>query len=401
MGADGLAEGSMVPVPQGGGIDINDSVLDKLIDKAQARPRDIVNFAHNVEVMALRDDRTAGECLYGLPRAGKVIEGPSVRLAEMLVLVYGNYMVNVEAMPIMPGDTDCTSVATGVDLEKLTIIRIATKRRITKSGGERYNEDMLVMTQNANNAVVFRNVVFKQIPQALWYGVYEKARVKALGEGGTIPQKRQEMIAWFGKLGIQTADILKRLKVESTNDIGIDQLVTLKGLGNAIKSGEIDAQQAFYTGSPMEGPGGAEGLQAQIDAQPGKKSDRDIAKEAVKRKQAAAETPPAQEPAGAENGAESTGEPPSGAETEEAPGQASFDAKMDAETAAGGADQPQETGDPVINGQQAGGLLKFAGQFGVDAPLLVAHIREVYNKDAKELTESEYVAVRQWAQEPK
>ncbi len=247
-----LVESDVGPIESS--LDISGGTLDRLISKAQQSPRDIVAFAQTVEASVLRDDKVAGDCLFGLPRGGKMIEGPSVRLAEILVPAWKNVMADVQALPVGPRDTEVTSVATFIDLENIVAIRIATKRRITDKGGHRYSDDMVVMTQNANNAIAFRNVVFKGIPQALWWSIYEKARVKALGEGGTIPQKRQAMLDWFGKLGVEPAQILTRLKVAGTSDISIDELVTLKGLGNAIKEGEITVEQAFAGGAVLGAP---------------------------------------------------------------------------------------------------------------------------------------------------
>tara|TARA_Y100000310_G_scaffold334268_1_gene413705 strand:+ start:2371 stop:3414 length:1044 start_codon:yes stop_codon:yes gene_type:complete len=258
-------------------------MVDLQISTARKYPRDVDVFVQTVAGMALRDEETAGKCIYGLPRAGKVIEGPSVRFAEIIVAAWKNVRADVQALPVGPKDTECTSVATFFDLETNVAIRIATKRRIVNKENRRYSDDMIVMTQNANNSIAFRNAVFKGIPEALWDPIYDRARVLALGEGGTIIQKRQDMISWFSKLGIQEAAILKRLDVASAGDINVDELVKLKGLANAIKDGEITAEQAFSTtGAAPEQPSG---LKERLERQGnGKTSDADIANRAKAKK---------------------------------------------------------------------------------------------------------------------
>ena len=269
-----------------------DGMVDLQISTAKKYPRDLDTFVETVAAMALRDEETAGKCIYGLPRASKVIEGPSVRFAEILVTSWKNVRADVQSAPVGPKDTECVSTATFFDLETNVAIRLSTNRRIVNKDGRRYSDDMIVMTQNANNSIAFRNAVFKGIPPALWEGVYDRARVLALGEGGTIVQKRQDMIAWFGKLGVQEAQILKRLDVTSADAISVDELVKLKGLANAVKDGEITVEQAFnMTGTaPAKAPDLKAKLAEQREQGAAKAwstaTDADIARRAIQRKKA-------------------------------------------------------------------------------------------------------------------
>jgi len=262
-----------------------DGMVDLQISTARKYPRDMDLFVESVRTMALRDEETAANCMYALPRAGKVIEGPSVRFAEIIVTAWKNVRADVQSAPVGPQDKDVTSVATFFDLETNVAIRVSTKRSIVGKNG-RYNADMIAMTQNANNSVAFRNAVFKGVPAALWEPTYLAAREKAIGEGGTIPEKRQQLIQWLGARGIDEAQVLKRLEVKAVDDIYVDELVKLKGLINATKEGETTLEEVFAGASAApDAPGDLKDrLAKQKEGKTGKSTDGDIAKKAAARK---------------------------------------------------------------------------------------------------------------------
>ena len=363
--------------------DLSGFLFDKLINKAQERPRDLAVFVDNLRNAALSSPDVAGSCVYGLPRAGKVIEGASVRFAEMIASTYKHLMVDVQPLPVAPGDKEVTSLARVIDLENISLTQWMTKRRIVSKDGRRYADDMVTMTQNANSAVCYRETVFKAVPRALWWPIYLEARVLALGEGGTIVQKRQDMIAWFGKLGVQEAQILKRLDVQSANDINVDELVKLKGLANAIRDGEITAEEAFsMTGTAPQGtPDLASKLSEQREQGKGNggstASDADIARRAAERKkEQEAGAPAADAPVTPEH-PEPAPEPPL---TEE-----EADAVID-----------------TITRQKATALKQAADKAGVSEAALMDHLAIVLEVDSlTALTAAQADAVADWLETQK
>src|SRR6185369_14649302 len=64
--------------------------IDIQIATAKRYPRSITAFKRQCLEMATLDEETAGSMYYVLPRAGKKIEGPSVRLAEIAGSAWGN-----------------------------------------------------------------------------------------------------------------------------------------------------------------------------------------------------------------------------------------------------------------------------------------------------------------------
>src|SRR6185436_14130544 len=64
--------------------------IDMQISTAKKWPRSIKKFKETAAEMATLDEDTAAACIYALPRDGKTIEGPSARLAEIILSAWGN-----------------------------------------------------------------------------------------------------------------------------------------------------------------------------------------------------------------------------------------------------------------------------------------------------------------------
>ena len=67
--------------------------IDVQIATAKAYPRDMARAVRQTISLALTDTETATECLYAIPRDGKMIMGPSIRLAELIAQQWGNNRV--------------------------------------------------------------------------------------------------------------------------------------------------------------------------------------------------------------------------------------------------------------------------------------------------------------------
>lgn len=232
---------------QNGGTELvtmpNDALIDMQIATAKRYPRSISRFRKEADALALLDEETAAECIYALPRSGKVIEGPSARFAEILMFAWGN--ARAEAEVTEEGQTHLSARGTFFDMERNVAVRKTIKRRITDSKGRRYNEDMIGVTGNAANSIAMRNAVFAGIPKALWKPIYERTRLASLGKGGTLTQKRQQLVEWFGKMAVTPQQVCALVGVEGMEDIKEDQLITLRGFANALKDGELSVEDLF------------------------------------------------------------------------------------------------------------------------------------------------------------
>lgn len=220
----------------------NDAMVDVQVATAKRFPRSVAKFRKKAFELACLDEETAGECMFTLPR-GQGIEGPSVRLAEILLYSWTN--ARAEAVVIEESATHVKAQGTFYDLERNVAVRKIVARRITDKRGNRYNDDMIVMTGNAACSIALRNAVFAGIPKAIWKPIYTQARQVSIGEAGAFTTNRDKIIGVFGKMKISIEKLCAWLGVNGIEDIQADELIKLRGLANAIKDGEASLEETF------------------------------------------------------------------------------------------------------------------------------------------------------------
>ncbi len=217
--------------------------IDLQISTAKKYPRDLARVKSKMISFATLDEETAESCFYTLPRDGKTIQGPTVRLAEIAVACYTNLRA---ASRIISNDGRViTSQAACHDLENNTLISVEVQRRITTKQGKTYSEEMQVTAGNAANAIAFRNAVFKVVPGALIRPVYEAAKAVAVGNASTLSSKRDKMVKRLNAMQVPTIRILSRLGKSSVENIDLADLEVLIGLGTAIRDGDTTVDEAF------------------------------------------------------------------------------------------------------------------------------------------------------------
>jgi len=217
--------------------------IDTQIATAKRFPRNIDAFRNKATAWACVDEETAGSCMYALPRAGKKIEGGSIRLAEICASCYGN--LRWQGRIIGADGTHVTAMGMAYDVENNIAISIEKQRRITDRNGKRFNEDMVTVTGNAASSVAMREAIFKVIPRAYWQPIYDAARKTAIGDAETLGERRTKMLAHFAKLGVFEDRLLATLELDSTENIGPDDLAELIGTANLIREGQTTVDEAF------------------------------------------------------------------------------------------------------------------------------------------------------------
>ena len=230
--------------------------IDVQISTAKRFPRSIGQVKKDMLSFATLDQETAESCFYSLPRGGKTIQGPSVRLAEIAVSCYGNLRAGVRVLETVSNGDSPHVVLQAVchDLEKNTCVTIEKRRRIVgkKSKGGAIDEDDINLACNAGSAIAFRDCVFKVVPGALIKPVYEQAKAVAIGDAKTLSERRERAIAAFGKMGVKLDKILASLSKKSLEEIDLADLETLFGLHTAIKDGHTTIDEAFPSVTPTD-----------------------------------------------------------------------------------------------------------------------------------------------------
>jgi hypothetical protein len=222
--------------------------LDQQVTTAKQYPRSITSFMRAVETMACVSERVAADCLYALPRkdsrgAVKSIEGPSVRLAEIISSSWGNCRVAGRVLD----DSGEWVVAQGVfhDLERNVATSVETRRRIVDRNGRRYSLDMILTTANAAVSIAIRNAILRGVPRSYWDGAYEKARKVVAGDASTLATRRLEALDYLAKMGVSADRVYHALDLKGLEDLTVDHLVTLRATVTAVRDGDVTLDEAF------------------------------------------------------------------------------------------------------------------------------------------------------------
>ncbi len=226
---------------------INRAEVDIQIATAKQYPRDLSRVLNQIKTYATMDMETAEDCFYALRRGrgndASVIEGISVRLAEIIAGAWGNLRVQSRII----GNDGRTITCQGIchDLETNLAVSVEVKRKITDRNGKTYSEDMQVVTGNASSAIAFRNAVLKVVPKAVTKKVINEIKEVALGKSIDLETRRQRMVNYFTQIGVTQSELLTYCGVKSIEQIDNQIVFELRGLANAIKEGTTTVQETF------------------------------------------------------------------------------------------------------------------------------------------------------------
>lgn len=227
--------------------------IDMQISTARKYPRKLSKVKDDMISFATLDEETASGCFYTLPRGGKVIQGPSVRLAEIAISSYGNLRAGSRCISVQATGDNPHVVVQSVchDLEKNVAITIEKRRRITKKKTKSMpDEDDINLAVNACASIALRDAVFRVIPLALVKPVYEQAKLVAIGKATSLGEKRSKIIDRLKQMGATLPNILAVVEARTVEDIDADKLGVLIGLGTALKEGETTIEEAFPSAKP-------------------------------------------------------------------------------------------------------------------------------------------------------
>lgn len=243
-GEDVEHERGLAPVPLAAALQQADVMAQ--LDAAHRYGRSITRFLREAESLVTMDQDIAASCMYAVPRGGKLIEGPSVRLAEIAASCWGNLQVG--ARPVEMGEKTVTCEGVAWDMERNVRYALRVERRITGSAAKR--DDMAALAAAAGNSIALRNAIFRVIPRTYIDRLYAAARKVAVGSQKTLVDRRMEFMARIAKAGVTQDRVFARLEVTGIDDITLEQLATLVGLGTAIREGTITIDEAFPPVTP-------------------------------------------------------------------------------------------------------------------------------------------------------
>lgn len=229
--------------------------IDQQIATAHRFPRSLQAVARGITELATFSPAAAAECNYALPRGGKSLTGPSIRLAEIIVSQYGNIRVGARVVHVDRFEKYIEAEAVAHDLEKNSATTARVRRRIVDSRGNLYNDDMIIVTGNAACSIAKRNAVLAAVPKVLWYPAYEAALKVIKGDAKTLTERREGALKALSAFGATPDMICAALEIEGPLEISLDHMPTLIAWHKALKDGEQTVESIFP--APAVGKGTA------------------------------------------------------------------------------------------------------------------------------------------------
>lgn len=209
--------------------------VDMQIKTAKTYPRDLKHFFETAKARVSYSLEIAESCMYCLPRAGKEIKGPSIRLAEIAASAYGN--LHCATRTIAQDGRTVTAQAVAWDLENNVKITTEVKKSVIDKYGKPYKTDMVDMTAAACASRALRNAIFKVIPRSFIDEIYEQAIKVAVGNTKSLNERRTRVFMLFSKIGITQDKVLQYLGRKDELEITLKDIEKMQGIREAIREG--------------------------------------------------------------------------------------------------------------------------------------------------------------------
>jgi hypothetical protein len=226
------------------------AMIERMMEWAYKHPRNPVKVTNNCIAMIASDMELAESCTFSVSKGGKNITGPSIVLAKLIAREMGN--IRCEQRVVGYDDTHVTSEAICFDLEKNFAIRTQIKRSIVGSRGQRYSEDMAVITGNAGSSIALRNAIFAVLDPFVVKKVHTSAKNKVTGdlsdESKLIARRTaivNGFLASYSSLNLTDREIAGAVGKTLVEHINADDILTLIGFEKSLAAGEIAFESVF------------------------------------------------------------------------------------------------------------------------------------------------------------
>lgn len=267
------------------------AAIDVQVATAHRFPRKMQAVRDRIVSLATMDEETAISCFYSVPRGGKRVEGPSVRMAEIVASSYGNMRVQSSVREVQ-GDT-ARCVARAWDLETNYAVEVEIPRRVLtgKPTGDAYKDasrraDAEALAQVSGQAIARRTVIFNLVPTAVLRTSMAQIRETALGKAETLNARRTKAIEHLAKMGVDLPHVMKALGRDEDakpEDVTAEDLLTLRSWLVAIKEGTATVDEVFFP-PEEEAAAAAKGAEEAIRTAAKPTAEKAPAKKAAKKK---------------------------------------------------------------------------------------------------------------------
>lgn len=181
----------------------------------------------------------AAVAFYSVPRAGGKVTGPSIRLAEEIARVYGNFEYGHRELSRGAGKSEVEIYAWDKEKNNRRIRQITVEHIIdTRDGPKKMRDSKEVDDKIANVASKqVRGLVLSMMPKWMVEAAVEECKKTLAGTNDQpLSVRVRAMTQAFAKFGV-TAEHLERYLGHNLDAVLADELVDLTGVYNSIKEG--------------------------------------------------------------------------------------------------------------------------------------------------------------------
>lgn len=239
------------------------AAIDTQIATAKKYPRSMQLFKKRAIDMATLDEDTAESCIYRRPvgkerdpKTGNMVqkfaEGMSVRMAEIVGASYGN--LRVKSFIVEQTERSVRACGQAIDLETNFASSSETVESTVDKNGNPYSERQRILIAKVALSKARRDATFQVVPRALAKPVENEVRRLLLGDSETLTKRREKVISWIGKLGIDPNRVYAALGIAGEQELGAEQLEQLTGIRTAIRDNETTIDESFPKDDSLRKP---------------------------------------------------------------------------------------------------------------------------------------------------
>lgn len=218
---------------------------------ARMNPRDEMRAYQRI-VMACKRKSLAEQASYAYPRGGKMVTGPSIRLAEVIAGYWGNITYGLRELNRRAGISEVEAFAWDLETNTRVTRQFQVKHIRDKSEGGKEltgERDIYELVASMGQRRV-RACILEVVPGDIVEGAEEECKNTLQGGGGELIEDRiRKAVLAFGEFGVTKAMIETRLrhKIEATLPA---ELVQLQQIYRSLKDGMAKREEFFSLDIP-------------------------------------------------------------------------------------------------------------------------------------------------------
>jgi hypothetical protein len=260
------------------------SEIQAMVFMAKQFPRNQIQAADRI-INACTRQTLADSAVYSYPRGGQNVEGPSIRLAEVLAQNWGNIDFGIRELSQENGVSTVEAYAWDLEtnVRQAKVFQVVHKR-VSKGGAKTLTDprDIYEMVANQGSRRL-RACILSVIPGDIVEAALAQCSITQAASVGATPEEIKETIrkltATMEKFGITAENIQDRYQCR-LEAIRPAQIVELRKIYTSLKDGMSKPSDWFAIQEIKKSS--AQDLNAMVEAQPDEKANPEPEEEAPK-----------------------------------------------------------------------------------------------------------------------